>query len=282
MLIIEPCAGLGNRFIALASAYYAAKANGHELAVIWKEESCLGAPMKKLITLPEWIKVIEIREQGWKADCIGQFRGNLIKKKYRGMAERFFEPDEIMDLYNKEGAKGIDSLLNTHSIVYVKATNPFYDIYDKEDTFAFIKPCDEIGKRVESVMNSLTEGEAGSMHRIGVHIRRTDHIEAIQNSPMELFVEQMKSELELYPDTIFYVASDDPATQDELKEIFPGKVLTYQGKALDRNSVEGIQDAYTEMLCLSSCEKIYGSFHSTFSLLASQLGGIPLEVLTKK
>ena len=43
MIIVEPCAGLGNRFLGMASAYHWAKQTGDELTVLWKTERVMGA-----------------------------------------------------------------------------------------------------------------------------------------------------------------------------------------------------------------------------------------------
>lgn len=274
MIIIEPCAGLGNRFIALASAYHAAKQLNREPVVIWKEETVLGAPMNALFGLPGEIKRIEISEYGFKRDFFGQLRGNRIKKKYRAMADRFYECDEIMRLYDEKGKQGVASEFAKYPAVYVKATNPFWDILETEHAFDFITPREAIEERKKKVLKAA-EGK----RLVGVHIRRTDHIEAIKNSPLRLFVDRMNGELERDPATYFYLATDDPETEETLRGKFGEKILTFSGKTLDRDSRQGIEDAYTEMLCLAAGDKILGSFNSTFSLMASKLGNIPLEVI---
>lgn len=277
MIIVEPCAGLGNRFIALASAYHAAKQLDKELVVIWKEESVLGAPMRVLFELPSDIKCVEISEYGYKRNLFGQLRGNRIKKKYRGLAGKFFECDDIMKLYEEKGREGVAGQFVKYTDVYVKATNPFWNIFDIDHAFDFISPKAAIEDRKNQVLK-----EAEGKRLVGVHIRRTDHIEAIQNSPLEMFIGKMQEELDRKKETFFYVATDDKATEEELRERFGEKVLTFSGKSLDRNSRQGIEDAYVEMLCLSAGEKILGSFNSTFSVMASRLGNIPLEVIKRE
>ena len=49
---------------------------------------------------------------------------------------------------------------------------------------------------------------------------------------------------------------------------------------LDRDSRAGIEDALIDMLALSRCSKILGSYQRTFSLIPSIMGGIPLETMT--
>lgn len=274
MIIVEPCAGLGNRFIALASAYHAAKQLNRELVVIWKEESVLGAPMNTLIKLPKEVTCIEISEYGFKRDLFGQLAGNRIKKKYRALAGKFYECDEIMKLYDEKGVEGIALEFGKFPVVYVKATNPFWDILETEHAFDFILPQETIEAKKNKVL-AAAEGK----RMVSVHIRRTDHIEAWKNSPLRLFVDRMKKELEQNEATYFYLATDDIETEETLREVFGERIITFSGKTLDRDSRQGIQDAYVELLCLASGERILGSFNSTFSVMASKLGNIPLEVM---
>lgn len=276
MIIIEPCAGLGNRFIGLASAYHAAKELNQELVVIWKSETVLGAAMDKLFSLPDSIKTEQIAEYGYKLDFLGQIRGNNIKKKYHKMADKFFECDDIMNLYNEKGCEGIKALFDSNKNVYIKATNPFWNIFDIEGAFDFIKPSKAVTDRKDMVLQN-----AGDKKLVSVHIRRTDHIESIKNSPLELFVEKMQAELASEPDTYFYLATDDTGVEKELKEIFGERIITFENKSLKRDDEQGIIDAYVEMLCLASGTKILGSFNSTFSLMASKIGNIPLIVVRK-
>lgn len=274
MIIIEPCAGLGNRFIALASAYHAARQLNQELCVVWKEETVLGAPMEKLFTLPETVQTVSVKEYGYKLDFWGQLRGQHVKKKYQKKAEAFLECDEVMNLFLEQGTDGVKKLIEQKKTVYIKATNPFWNIFEIEDAFSFIMPVPCILEKKEHVLE-----KAQGKRLVGVHIRRTDHIESITNSPLELFVDKMKEELEMVPETYFYLATDDRSVEEELRGIFGERILTFSEKCLQRDSEQGIQDAYTEMLCLASGDKLYGSFNSTFSVMASKLGNIPLYVV---
>lgn len=274
MIIIEPCAGLGNRFIALASAYHAAKELNQKLTVIWKEETVLGASLDKLFSLPEDVGVVSVAEYGYKLDFFGQLRGNFIKQSYRKKTAAFFECDEIMNLYDKQGKEGIKRLMEEKKDVYIKATNPFWNIFEIDHAFDFITPKPEIIQRKNEILK-----DADGKKIVGVHVRRTDHIESITNSPLELFIAKMQEELKTEPDTYFYLASDDKSVEEELRQVFGERILTFSDKSLKRDDEQGIKDAYVEMLCLSAGSKIYGSFNSTFSVMASKLGNIPLYVV---
>ena len=81
MIIIEPCAGLGNRMLALASAYEMAKKLDRKLMVIWKHEAGCNICSKDLFDISH-IQVIDIGENGWKKEPIETLKGNYIKRKY--------------------------------------------------------------------------------------------------------------------------------------------------------------------------------------------------------
>lgn len=276
MIIIEPCAGLGNRFIALASAYHAAKQLNQPLTVLWKQETVLGAPMEALFTLPKDVQVKSIREYGYRLDFFGQVIGNIVKKKYRSKVSRFFECDDIMNLYNAQGQEGVEKTLSDIPNAYIKATNPFWNIFDTDKVFDFITPSEQILARKAQVLQK-TQGK----RIVGVHIRRADHIEAIQNSPLELFATRMQEELKAHPDTYFYLATDDKQVEKEMVEQFGDRIVLFEDKSLKRDDTQGIVDAYVEMLCLGAGDLVLGSFNSTFSLMAAKLGNVPLEVVKK-
>ena len=67
MIIIEPCAGLGNRLLGLGSAYAVAEKLNRRLVVMWKREVGCNIRFSELFDLP--FEVVEISENGFKK-CI--------------------------------------------------------------------------------------------------------------------------------------------------------------------------------------------------------------------
>ena len=129
---------------------------------------------------------------------------------------------------------------------------------------------------VEQKLQTITGGF--SDHTIGLHIRRTDNYRSIAQSPLYLFENKIKEEIEKNPDTCIFLATDDEPTKKTLTAEFPGRILT-SSKAAERGTVDGIQDALAEMYALASCERIYGSAGSSFSIIASKLKQTPLCIL---
>ncbi len=119
-----------------------------------------------------------------------------------------------------------------------------------------------------------------SPHTIGVHIRRTDNQESINESPLELFEEKINSQIALNADTRIYLATDDEPTKAHMSERYGQRIITSHAKA-DRESTEGIVEGLVEMYALSRTDIIYGSAGSTFSEMAAAIGNKPFEVVRR-
>ena len=272
MIIIEPCAGLGNRLLGLGSAYAVAKKLDRKLVVMWKREVGCNIRFQELFDLP--FEVVEISENGLKKEPVAQILGDRAKKKWRNSADRFLECDEVEKIQEREGYEGLFRLIEQTPVIYLKAFGPICEV--TAESYSFVKPSKNIEEKGAYLFRELT-GQC-----VGVHVRRTDHTEAIANSPLALFAERMKKELETAADTSFFVATDDKEVRRELKELLPdAKLIFPQSDVIDRDSKEGIEEAFIEMLALSKCRKILGSYNSTFSLLPSYIGNIPLETVHK-
>lgn len=116
-----------------------------------------------------------------------------------------------------------------------------------------------------------------SEYTVGIHIRRTDNLRSIQHSPSEWFIQKMKEELLEHPEAKFYVASDSLEEKQRLYSIFGDKIIAVW-KETERSSKQGIIDALVELYALSATEKIYGSIGSSYSVMASRIGNIPLDL----
>lgn len=272
MIIIEPCAGLGNRLLGLGSAYAVAKKLDRKLVVMWKREVGCNIRFQELFDLP--FEVVGISENGLKKEPVAQILGDRAKKKWRNSADRFLECDEVEKIKEREGYEGLFRLIEQTPVIYLKAFGPICEV--TAESYSFVKPSKNIEEKGAYLFRELT-GQC-----VGVHVRRTDHTEAIANSPLALFAERMKKELETAADISFFVATDDKEVRRELKELLPdAKLIFPQSDVIDRDSKEGIEEAFIEMLALSKCRKILGSYNSTFSLLPSYIGNIPLETVHK-
>jgi hypothetical protein len=152
--------------------------------------------------------------------------------------------------------------------IYININGRF--LYPKEP-YKYFKPVNSIKSRVEDLskeFNSCT---------VGVHIRRTDNKLAIAKSPIERFIELMSREKSRNEKVKFYLATDSPDSEKIIFERFPGDVII-NIKELRRDRKEGIKDALVDLLCLSKTSRIIGSYWSSFTDVASEMGKIPLVI----
>ncbi len=269
-IMIEPCAGLGNRLLAMTSAYELSRKLGKDLILLWKRE--IGCAICSADLFEIAVPTVDISEMGWKNGVLENLRSNRIKRKYRQAADRFIECGEIADWKKEGGFAKVEQMVARESISYIKSYTNLCEI--RKESFSFLKPAQEVLARGADVFPKI------SHDTVGVHVRRTDHAEASANSPLSLFIEKMKAEGK-ERETDFYVTTDEPSVIEELKRHFPAeRLIVYEEKVLDRDSKAGIQDALVDMLCLAKCRKILGSYQSTFSLIPSIMGGRELEMVT--
>ena len=142
------------------------------------------------------------------------------------------------------------------------------------DEFARFIPTSEI----QAIIDKQTE--KFNINTIGLHIRRSDNVKSINESPLELFIEKIKEELNSNLNANFFLSTDDLRTEQELKSLFNNKIITNQ-KNFDRNTPKGIKDAVVDLFCLSKTQYIYGSYWSSFSDIAARLGRIKLITIKK-
>lgn len=86
----------------------------------------------------------------------------------------------------------------------------------------------------------------------------------------------MNEEIRAKSNTVFFVATDSREEEENLRRLFPGRIISHRKRSLDRNSPDGIKDAAVDLYCLARCGKIIGSQRSSFSEAAAQIGRCPL------
>ena len=109
---------------------------------------------------------------------------------------------------------------------------------------------------------------------VGVHIRRTDNAVSMGKSTTKQFIALMQKELDAHADTKFFLATDDMKEEALLRETFPGKIISNESRTLERDSVTGMHDALLDLYCLSATQKLIGSYWSSFTDIAADMGGI--------
>lgn len=290
---IQPDAGLGNRLYCLYSALYYQKATGRPFDVIWLRENCCNVPFDALFNknaMDKSIRIITTWHLGYKNRYAVP---SIISNIYMAFVRRFnkyYTAESTREVYNKDGENGIKKIINEYDRLCIKANGKFFDVSNFDIIRNEIVPAKAINDMVDDIMNTGYCGlksetdmvNNGNAPTIGIHIRRTDNKTSIANSPVEAFTDIMSRLVENDQKTRFYLATDDELIENELKSkynIIPHKTF---GETKSRDSVTGIMDAYVDMLCLSRCDKIYGSYGSSFSEMAALIGNKPIEIVVKE
>lgn len=252
MLIIQPSGGLCNRMRVINSAWELAKRRKEKMLVLWYLCPELNCPFESLFQPVKEIRILNIRSLK-----------DPRKLFYQITARQRFGNDDI--LQNKtDGVLHEDFFKSLKSPVYLFTWEHFYPSSD----YHFFAPTDELQRRIDAMTASFGQ------RSVGVHIRRTDNTVSMGKSTTEQFLALMEAELKAFPETRFFLATDDKKEEALIRKVFPGKIISNENRTLDRNSVKGMHDALLDLYCLSATDKLIGSYWSSFTDIAADMRGI--------
>jgi hypothetical protein len=227
----------------------AAEDLGRPLHILWRQEALFRGAFTEFFTLsPEqaaWITIVPIEQPPrGEVKCVTQEDWNLVAASSEAKANANASPVSIASyshFYTADPARWLRHLRS-------------------------LQPSAEIRARLAVYRTRLPATY------VGVHIRRTDSIPAIEQSPTEAFLTKLRT----YPETTqLFVASDDDTERAALRAAFPGRVYTVATQ-LERTSAEGCVQGWIELLLLAESTELVGSFYSSFSEIAAAYGGCPL------
>ena len=275
-ITLVPYAGLCNRMNVIISAL-AYQQNHPDVQLIikwhrWFHCNCRFKDLFKpiaLITPP----VSELSELNWRDTPGHRLNLYLPDKLRKSFFDVVFMPhnspdefEEMVDAFRKNTGKEPN--------VYVYKENCFCrDLWTSNYADIF-QPQEDIQRRIDEI----TKDWKG--HVVGLHVRRTDNVRAIQNSPIERYYQIIKKEVEIDNLVRFYLATDSEEVKHDLTSRFGNRIITMP-LCLKRSSLQGMKDAVVDLYCLASTSKIYGSSASTYSMLAGKIYGIPVIVETE-
>ena len=271
-LTLVPVGGIANRMRTIASAYQLCADANVDLRIIWFRDRALNAPFNKIFNFA--YDNIFVKE-ATMIDHLVNDRPRL-KNLFFPRIGQFLTFDST--IYEKE----IEQLRQMNfdfgewvkdKRCYMASYNEFGQLDDEIYRKLFI-PVEIVRQKVEKYVSMF------STNTIGIHIRRTDNVRAIQMSPVELFMEKAEEEFSNNNNTKIFLATDDEYVKKTFKSRFADKIITSMNLA-DRNSIIGIQDGLAELYTLARTSKIYGSAWSSFSEIAAKIGNIELEIILK-
>ncbi len=283
MIYVEPESGLCNRMRVIDSAIQLAKYRKTKVKIIWKVNHDVGGefldlfePLSKDTGV---VKIVNDYQSGYfdigynrnfkgikkffKPQLIDlpEYEASEVWNKYKALTFDYSEYDEqfdleIKNLWNKRWGK---------DRYYIRLFSRFFG--NPKTDYSIFKPKKEILQRCSNILNKY------SGNTIGVHIRRTDNIDAINASPTELYLHEMDRALSFQNEVKFFVATDSQEEKDIIFKHFRGKVI-YNESKLERNSLAGITDAIIDLVCLSKTNSIIGSACSSFTETAIYYNGL--------
>jgi hypothetical protein len=262
MITVLPEGGLCNRMRVVASARLLSVAAGQPMQVLWHRTPDFNSRFDALFSsrnLP--FEVVErnamLRPQR------AMFRASEILAKLRGqivLSHQDTRPGQFDLTTTLLKLSGRDAWIRTNSRLLVEP-----------EMYSLFRPTGEAADRIAELLPRL-------QHSVGVHIRGTDNAKAKTESPLESFLTQMRAELQTSPETNFFVATDEPATLANLRTEFGDRVWEYRKRAYARSDQTAIVDAVVDLFALGECNRLIGSYWSSFTDTAAELRGIPCTI----
>ena len=274
-LTLVPVGGLANRMKAIDAAIQLISGTDLALKIYWFRDKGLNCRFDQLfqpLDLPQ-VSLIE-------ATSFDSFSYDRPRKRNLYIP-RFFQLFYFDDcVYEAEATERMYQHFDFRSWAinkrtYLASCVYFFPPAPDARLFQFFHPVPALQQRIDEV--SRTFGN----RCVGVHIRRTDNLSSINESPTKLFVDRMQMMIQSDKDTCFYLASDSPEEKSKMKATFGERILT-SVTDLSRNSVQGIQDALVELYVLSKTKMILGSVKSSYSETAAQIGQIECQFMKKE
>lgn len=259
-----PVGGLGNRLRSIASAVCLAEEYNADLQIGWYQDWGMGCRFSDIF---KPLKYDVLEESGIRKYLLDRPRK---KNLYLPTLYEFLAFDKVLR-ESLVGYKDIDySFLHTHERIWIASCKAFYkeeDLY-----YSMFKPIDILQEQINEIVKNFPNSI------VGMQIRRTDHVTAINSSPTKCFEEIIER---LDKETMLYLATDDEKEKNYFMQKYGNRIIT-RTSVLERGSKKGIQDAVIEMYILSSTQKIYGSKNSSFGQIAAKIGNIDFIEVQKK
>lgn len=268
-----PIGGLGNRLRAICSAIVYCKEHNKSLEIIWFKDKGLNCPYDKLFSLSPKSTLVSIKNPSFTDYLLKDHprKKNLwIPELFQYMLfDKRIYMKELVSYPSNEYLLKQD--LSSYNNIYMVSCG----IYWKNDEmWTYIQPNSAIETKVDTLIREMKSNV------VGIHIRRTDCEESIMHCPRNLFEDSIDKEILNDRDVTFYLASDSLEEKKYFKEKYGDRIVTSLHESR-RDTPEGIQEAFMELLILSKTKKIYAGY-SSFADLASSMTGVERILVTNK
>lgn len=294
-LYLKPVGGLCNRMRAVDTAASLARQSGKQLIVFWGRDIYLNCRYSDLFESSEHFKVMEEKQFFGKKALFPYLPGSkptsTIRKAFYSATKAAFNINQEIWFENFENAlspliadvtpERIKSMQDFESKSYSYFSTLLAPLHNKSSSFICtawkLVPEQQYSKHftpVSSLNSKVYDLAKNFINTVGVHIRRSDHEAAMEFSTLQKFTAAMDAELKLDSTTTFFLATDCRTTEENLRQLYPGKIFAFPKASYNRNTPRGIKDAVVDLYALSKTNKILGSYYSSFSQVAAEISGI--------
>ncbi len=257
-----PLGGLCNRMRAMASSVYVAQKLGCPISVYWNENKECFAEFSDLF------QPVKVEGVSVKTYSRSDFFLALARKRnfyIPGIIRKFIFDKQIVESQCMDD----NEIEKLQGHIYIISGGFVADCYSLKALFV---PTLEIQEQINRLRSHYSENV------FGIHIRRTDNRKSIQKNEIDDYLRFMDEKIETYPDVKFYLATDAMDVKQLMINRYGDRILFHKA-ILERTSVQGMKDAVVDLWCLSLTKEIIGSYYSSYSETAAELGGIELKIL---
>lgn len=263
MLTLVPLGGLCNRLRVLLSAIQTASQTSGGICVEWDDNSECRARFDQLF-LPIDNGSLRVTPRHWwatparKRNALWPF---LVRAAMGYRIQR--------ESYVPQSPQEFREIASCKKRVFISSGSQLCE-YSRACIDRLV-PQDDIQKNI----SRLTARFAKTT--VGVHIRRTDNALSIAHSPIEAFRRALDNEIRQNFNVRFFLATDDENVKKRLQQEYPDRIITQRTSA-GRDTLQGMKEAVADLFCLAATQRIIGSYWSSFTDTAAELGNIPLTI----
>ena len=219
--IIPYCtAGIGNRMRTIASCGVISEKTGRKLKIYWDNKQQNGCLAKFNDLFDDQIETISLEELEQLDDCkmcVEQFDVNRENSE--------FGVPTLQNLTHKFGASGKNSFSfqdqNKNIVVYNIRFLPNVDLTESYNFLRKLKLKKELQDNIDQVVKDLKLDKSV----IGVHARGSDF-----NVPIQHYITKIEQNLNVNPNQMFYLSTEDKNYENIIKDKFKNNVLVRDKK----------------------------------------------------
>ncbi|MBE9046260.1 hypothetical protein IQ255_17915 [Pleurocapsales cyanobacterium LEGE 10410] len=201
------------------------------------------------------------------------------ERGYFRFAERFnrysFDPNTLSD------GDGVESLVDLpHRVVDVSNLEASVERGSRlgpyhQEVLKSLIPRPEIQEKVNQFLDRFQSPT------VGIHLRLGDFVNKYGTAlpPVKRYVAIIQKITQFIPDAVFILASD--GDEETLKPLLSAGKCKVRPKVNLRQSLEGMQDALTDLLVLSATDLVVSTPNSSFGGFAATLGNKPIVRATE-